>query len=100
MRFGSLNGRTPITNIAAFLAVPVGRRRRVVRVFLFDLGQSESDGARTVRIPARRPSYIVRGLIGLLVDQQFGVLTTAPIYLLAIAGMSRCSGGVRASPSS
>jgi hypothetical protein len=31
-------------------------------------------------------SYILRGLVGLLVDQQFGVLTTAPIYLLAIAG--------------
>jgi hypothetical protein len=32
-------------------------------------------------------AYILRGLIGLLVDQQFGLLTTAPIYLIAFAGL-------------
>ena len=32
-------------------------------------------------------SYILRGLIGLAVDQQFGVMTTAPIYLMALAGV-------------
>ncbi|HWI19228.1 MAG TPA: hypothetical protein VNT81_15850, partial [Vicinamibacterales bacterium] len=31
-------------------------------------------------------SYMLRGLIGLLVDQQFGVLTTAPIYAVAAIG--------------
>lgn len=31
-------------------------------------------------------SYIVRGLIGLLFDQQFGVVATAPIYAVAIVG--------------
>lgn len=32
-------------------------------------------------------SYIARGLSGLLFDQQFGVLTTAPVYAIAMAGM-------------
>jgi hypothetical protein len=32
-------------------------------------------------------TYILRGLIGLLVDQQFGLLTTAPIYLAVLAGL-------------
>jgi hypothetical protein len=31
-------------------------------------------------------SYVPRGLIGLMFDQQFGVLTTAPIYIMAVAG--------------
>jgi hypothetical protein len=31
-------------------------------------------------------SYIVRGLIGLLFDQQFGVVSTAPIYAVAAFG--------------
>jgi hypothetical protein len=32
-------------------------------------------------------SYVGRGLTGLGFDQQFGVLTTAPVYVVAIAGM-------------
>lgn len=32
-------------------------------------------------------SYIMRGLIGLLVDQQFGIVFTAPIYVAACAGV-------------
>ncbi len=31
--------------------------------------------------------YIARGLAGLLIDQQHGVITTAPIYAIAMAGM-------------
>lgn len=34
------------------------------------------------------PDYIWRGLIGLLFDQQFGVLTTAPIYAIAVIGVA------------
>ena len=33
------------------------------------------------------PSYIARGLAGLLIDQQHGVFTTAPIYAIALAGL-------------
>ncbi len=33
-------------------------------------------------------AYIGRGLTGLLLDQQFGVLATAPVYLMAIAGLA------------
>ena len=32
--------------------------------------------------------YISRGLTGLLIDQQFGVIVSAPIYLLAFAGLT------------
>ena len=32
-------------------------------------------------------SYIGRGMAGLLIDQQHGVITTAPVYAIAIAGM-------------
>ncbi|MBY0494619.1 MAG: hypothetical protein K2Y23_10420 [Cyanobacteria bacterium] len=32
-------------------------------------------------------SYIVRGLIGLSVDQQFGVVATAPVYAMALIGL-------------
>ena len=31
-------------------------------------------------------SYVPRGVIGLVFDQQFGVLTTAPIYVMALVG--------------
>jgi hypothetical protein len=73
-----------VTNIAAFLAVPVDGRHRLVLVLLSDLGAVPSPtGPRTVADTSTSAAYIVRGLIGLLVDQQFGVLTTAPILLLA-----------------
>ena len=32
-------------------------------------------------------SYIGRGVAGLLIDQQHGVITTAPIYAIAVAGL-------------
>lgn len=32
-------------------------------------------------------SYIARGLAGLAFDQQFGVLTTAPVYAVAVVGL-------------
>lgn len=32
--------------------------------------------------------YISRGLTGLLIDQQFGVLVSAPIYIVAFAGLA------------
>ncbi len=33
--------------------------------------------------------YISRGLTGLLIDQQFGVLVSAPIYLVALLGLAQ-----------
>ena len=70
------------------------RRRELVRVLLDDLGEPQPARRRTALTPAHPSSYILRGLIGLLVDQQFGLLTTAPIYVIAIAGMS-CTGAAR-----
>jgi hypothetical protein len=31
-------------------------------------------------------AYVGRGLVGLAIDQQFGVITTAPVYALAVVG--------------
>jgi hypothetical protein len=71
--------------IATFLAVPIAAGIAWFAFFYFIWG-SPSPSAPYGPDTNTSASYIPRGLIGLLIDQQFGVLTTAPIYLVAIAG--------------
>ncbi len=76
----------PAASIAMFLAVPAVAGAAWFGYFWLIWGDPSPMapyGADT----STSASYIGRGLIGLLFDQQFGVLTTAPIYLLAIAGV-------------
>ncbi|MEO7157374.1 MAG: hypothetical protein ABI039_07430, partial [Vicinamibacterales bacterium] len=74
-----------VKNIATFLAVPA-----VAGVgwfmFFYLIWGSVSPTAPYGADTSTSPAYIVRGLLGLMVDQQFGVLTTAPIYVAAIVG--------------
>jgi hypothetical protein len=73
-------------DIAKFLGVPVAAGIAWFAYFYVIWG-SPSPAAPYGADTSTSASYIVRGLIGLIVDQQFGVLTTAPIYVMAIAGM-------------
>jgi len=72
-------------NIGRFLVVPLVAGAAWLAFFYLIWG-SLSPAAPYGADTSTSASYIPRGLIGLLVDQQFGVLTTAPIYLMAIAG--------------
>lgn len=74
-----------IATIAKFLAVPVIAGLAWFAYFYLIWG-SPSPAAPYGADTSTSAAYILRGLIGLLVDQQFGVLTTAPIYVMAIAG--------------
>jgi hypothetical protein len=75
------------TCIAAFLSVPIAAGIAWFGFFWVIWG-SPSPIAPYGADTSTSSSYIMRGVIGLLVDQQFGLLTTAPIYLVAIAGMA------------
>lgn len=72
--------------IARFLWVPV-LAGVVWLAFFWVIWGSPSPTAPYGADTSTSASYVLRGLIGLLVDQQFGVLTTAPIYLIASAGI-------------
>lgn len=71
--------------IAAFLVVPV-----IAAIawfaFFYVIWGSPSPTAPYGADTSTSASYILRGLSGSLFDQQFGVLTTAPVYLMAAAG--------------
>jgi hypothetical protein len=77
--------RDAIARIARFLAIPA-----IAGVawfaFFWVIWGTPSPIAPYGADTSTSSSYILRGLIGLIVDQQFGLLTTAPIYLGAIAG--------------
>jgi hypothetical protein len=73
------------SRIAAFLSVPVIAGIGWFTYFYLIWG-SPSPAAPYGPDTSTSASYILRGLSGLLFDQQFGVITTAPIYLVAIAG--------------
>lgn len=75
----------PIKSIATFLAVPAVAGIAWFAYF-YAIWGSPSPAAPYGADTSTSASYVLRGLIGLLVDQQFGVLTTAPVYLVAIAG--------------
>jgi hypothetical protein len=84
-----LAARQPaIPAIARFLSVPLVAGAAWFAFFWIIWG-SPSPVAPYGADTSTSSSYILRGLIGLLVDQQFGLLTTAPIYLFAIAGVVR-----------
>ena len=72
--------------VARFLAVPVIAGAAWFAFFWLIWG-SPSPTAPYGEDTSTSAAYILRGLIGLLVDQQFGLVTTAPIYLLAIVGV-------------
>ena len=75
-----------VRRIAMFLAVPA-----ILGVawfaFFYVIWGSPSPTAPYGADTSTSAANILRGLIGLLFDQQFGVVTTAPIYALAIAGV-------------
>ena len=72
--------------IAAFLAIPVIAAAAWFAYF-WSIWGTPSPLAPYGADAESSLSYIVRGLAGLLIDQQHGVITTAPIYALAVAGM-------------
>jgi hypothetical protein len=74
-----------VQRIAIFLAVPVIAGLGWFTFFYVIWGRP-SPAAPYGADTSMSASYILRGLIGLIVDQQFGVLTTAPIYLMSVAG--------------
>lgn len=75
-----------VSRIVAFLSVPLVAGAGWFAYFWLIWG-SPSPAAPYGADTSTSASYILRGLIGLLVDQQFGVLTTAPIYVMAFAGV-------------
>jgi len=78
--------RSPLIPIARFLSVPAVAGAAWLAFFWMIWG-SPSPLAPYGADTSTSSAYILRGLIGLLVDQQFGLLTTAPIYLIAFAGL-------------
>jgi hypothetical protein len=72
--------------LAAFLSVPVIFGAAWFAYFYLIWG-SASPTAPYGADTSTSAAYVLRGLIGLAFDQQFGVLTTAPIYAVAIAGL-------------
>ena len=71
--------------IGAFLAVPVVAAAAWFAYFWMIWG-TPNPLAPYGRDTESSFSYIARGLAGLAFDQQFGVLTTAPIYAMAVVG--------------
>lgn len=74
-----------IPKIGAFLAAPVALGLGWFTFFYVIWGSPNPTvayGADT----STSLSYVPRGVIGLLFDQQFGVLTTAPVYVMAVVG--------------
>ena len=72
--------------IASFLAVPVVAGAAWFAFFWIIWG-SPSPAAPYGADTSTSLSYIVRGVIGLLIDQQFGVIATAPVLVLSFVGL-------------
>lgn len=75
-----------VNAIARFLAVPMIAGAAWFAFFWIIWG-SPSPTAPYGPDTGTSASYIAKGLIGLVFDQQFGVLITAPIYVMTVAGM-------------
>ncbi|MBM3806767.1 MAG: hypothetical protein FJW22_01080 [Acidimicrobiia bacterium] len=71
--------------IAALLAVPVVAGAGWLAFFYLIWG-SPNPAAPYGPDTSTSASYVLRGLVGLLVDQQFGLLITAPVLVVAVAG--------------
>lgn len=78
--------RSAVARITAFLAVPVIAAVAWLAYFWLIWG-TPSPLAPYGADTESSLNYVARGLTGLLIDQQFGVMTTAPIYAFAIAGL-------------
>ena len=74
------------TRIAAFLAVPIVAAAAWFAYFWIIWG-TPNPLAPYGRDTSSSLSYIRRGLVGLFFDQQFGLISTAPIYAVAVAGL-------------
>ena len=72
--------------IARFLSVPAIAGAAWFAYFWIIWG-SASPTAPYGADTSTSSSYILRGLIGLMVDQQFGLIATAPIYAIALVGL-------------
>jgi hypothetical protein len=77
--------RASIASFAAFLSLPIVAAAGWFAFFWMVYG-TPSPMAAYGRDTGSSLSYIGRGLVGLLVDQQHGVLGTAPIYAIAFLG--------------
>ena len=73
------------TRIAAFLAVPAIAAAAWFAYFWIIWG-TPSPFAPYGRDTETSVSYVGRGLAGLVFDQQFGVLATAPVYAIVVVG--------------
>lgn len=76
----------PFRQIAIFLSVPAVAAALWFGYFWVIWG-SPSPAAPYGADTSTSASYVLRGLIGLIFDQQFGVVTTAPVYLAALLGL-------------
>ena len=80
------SSRSPLIPIARFLSVPAIAGAAWFAFFWMIWG-SPSPVSPYGADTSTSAAYIPRGLIGLMIDQQFGLIATAPIYLIAIAGL-------------
>jgi len=74
-----------MTRVAAFLAVPLVASLGWF-AFFYVIWGSPSPAAPYGPDTSTSASYILRGLIGSRFDQQFGMVTTAPVYVMTIVG--------------
>jgi hypothetical protein len=77
---------SPWSRIFAFLVVPAVAGAAWFAFFYLIWG-SASPMAPYGADTSTSLSYIPRGVIGLLFDEQFGVFATAPVYLIGFAGL-------------
>lgn len=75
----------PVARISSFLAVPLIAGAAWFAFFYLIWG-SPSPAAPYGPDTSTSLSYVPRGIIGLLFDQQFGILTTAPVFVVALIG--------------
>lgn len=83
LRLGQVPGRR--ARIVALLTVPVAAAAAWFGFFWMIWGVANPSAPYGTDTDASL-AYVGRGLTGLLVDQQFGLLATAPAYVIAFAG--------------
>ena len=78
----------PFAKASAFLAVPAVRRARVAGFFLAVYGTPDPTAPYGGDVE-NSLAFLPNGLGGLLFDQGFGLLATAPVLVVAFAGFAR-----------
>lgn len=81
-----LKGPDPLKHAGAFLVVPVLAAAGWF-AFFWAIWGSPSPTSPYGADTSTSAAYIARGVVGLLLDQQFGILVTAPVYLVAAGGL-------------